>query len=83
MKEGIVSQQLPDSAAELLRMPLTVDQRLELIGELWDSIPDSVDALPVPEWHRKELEKRIAAADADPDAAIPWEDVKQLFNKKP
>src|SRR5437899_3963817 len=33
---------------------LTVPQRLELIALLWDSIPDSLDALPVPEWHRQE-----------------------------
>lgn len=31
-----MSQQLPEAAAELLRTPLTVEQRLELIGELWE-----------------------------------------------
>jgi putative addiction module component (TIGR02574 family) len=72
-----MSQQLPEAAAELLRTPLTVEQRLELIGELWDSIPDSLDALPVPEWHRKELERRLASANADPDAAIPWKEFKE------
>ncbi len=77
-----MSQTLPDAATELLQTPLTVDQRLELIGELWDSIPDSIDALPVPDWHRKELEKRIASADADPDAGVPWEDVKQRLTRK-
>ena len=64
-----MSRQLPEAAAELLRTPLSVEQRLELIGELWDSIPDSIDALPVPDWHREELERRLAVADADPDAA--------------
>jgi putative addiction module component (TIGR02574 family) len=72
-----MSQQLPEAAAELLRTPLSVQQRLELIGELWDSIPDSLDALPVPEWHREQLERRLATADADPGAAIPWEEVKR------
>jgi len=76
-----MSQQLPEAAAELLRTPLTVEQRLELIGELWDSIPDSLDELPVPEWHREELECRLAAADADPDAAIPWEQVKRRLRQ--
>jgi putative addiction module component (TIGR02574 family) len=34
------------------------------------------------DWHREELERRLAAADADPDAAIPWEEVRQnLLNK--
>jgi len=77
-----MSQQLPEAAAELLRTPLTVEQRLELIGELWDSIPDSSDGLPVPEWHRKELERRLAAADTDPDAAIPWVEVKRRFGEE-
>jgi len=77
-----MSQQLPEAAAELLRTPLTVEQRLELIGELWDSIPDSLSELPIPEWHREELERRLAAADADPDAAIPWEEVKRRLREK-
>ena len=77
-----MSQQLPEAAAELLRTPLTVDQRLDLIGELWDGIPDSLDELPVPDWHREELERRLAAADADPDAGIPWEQVKRRLREK-
>ena len=72
-----MSQQLPDAVTELLKTPLSVEQRLQLIGELWDSIPDSTESLPIPEWHREELEKRLAAADANPEAAIPWEDVKR------
>ena len=78
-----MSQQLPEAAAELLRTPLSVNQRLQLIGELWDSIPDSVEALPIPNWHREELERRLSAADADPEAAIPWEEVKRRLQKKP
>ena len=77
-----MSQQLPEHAVELLKSPLTVEQRLELIGELWDSIPESLDALPVPDWHREELDRRLAAADANPDAAIPWEEVKRRLREK-
>ena len=77
-----MSQQLPEAATKLLSMPLSVEQRLELIGELWDSIPDSFEALPVPEWHLEELERRLAAADANPDTAIPWEEVKRRLREK-
>lgn len=72
-----MSQQLPDVANELLKTPLTVQQRIDLIGELWDGIPDSVEALPVPHWHREELDRRLASAEADPEAAVPWEEVKK------
>jgi putative addiction module component (TIGR02574 family) len=77
-----MSQQLPEAVAELLKTPLTVEQRLELIGELWDSIPDSPDDLPLPEWHREELKRRLAAADSDPDAAITWEEVRKRLREK-
>ena len=77
-----MSQQIPEGAAELLRTQLSVQQRLELIGELWDSIPDSLDALPIPEWHREELERRLVAADADPEGAIPWDEVKRRLREK-
>lgn len=56
---------------------LTVPQRLDLIGQLWDSIPDPASALDIPEWHRAENDKRVAAADAAPEQAIPWEEVKR------
>jgi putative addiction module component (TIGR02574 family) len=62
---------------------LTISERLDLISALWDSIPDSDKAFPVPDWHRRELERRLAEADANPDAAIPWEDVKKRLNEKP
>ena len=62
---------------------LNVDQRLDLIGLLWDSIPDSVETLGVPEWHRQELERRLAAADAAPEAGIPWQQVMDRLREKP
>lgn len=61
---------------------MTVPQRLDLIAEIWDSIPESGDAFDVPEWHREELEKRLAAADANPEGGIPWEEAKARLRKK-
>jgi putative addiction module component (TIGR02574 family) len=55
---------------------LSVPQRLDLIARLWDSIPDTAEAMPVPQCHRDELGRRLTAADADPDAAEPWEQVR-------
>jgi len=77
-----MAQELPKAAAELLKTPLSVNQRLDLIGELWDSIPDSIEDFPVPEWHLAELERRLTNADQDPDAGIPWEEVKARLGKK-
>ena len=56
---------------------LSPDERLELIGLLWDSITDAGPPAPVPEEHKRILKARLDAADADPDAAVPWERVKK------
>jgi putative addiction module component (TIGR02574 family) len=62
---------------------LSVDQRLDLIGLIWDSIIDEPENLPVPEWHIRELERRLASAEANPEAAIPWEVVKARLAERP
>jgi putative addiction module component (TIGR02574 family) len=51
---------------------LSNSERLELIGLIWDSITE----LPIPDEHLRELERRRAAAEADPDVGVPWEVVK-------
>ncbi|MFO0925913.1 MAG: addiction module protein [Gemmataceae bacterium] len=61
---------------------LTAEQRLELIRLLWDSIPDDAVYTP-PEWHLRELERRIAAAEANPGATEPWEVVLARLSRKP
>lgn len=55
---------------------LPVEDRLELLGLIWDSVANDRVPTPIPEWHREELARRIAAADADPGAGIPWEVVR-------
>ncbi len=53
---------------------LSPEQRLRLLGEIWDSL--SLEDMPIPESHRDELDRRLAAADADPAAGKPWEEVR-------
>jgi putative addiction module component (TIGR02574 family) len=60
----------------------TMPQRLELIARLWDSVPETLGDLPVPEWHREELERRLKAADADPQAGIPWDEARERLRRK-
>ena len=55
---------------------MSVPERLELIGLIWDSITDAGLDAPVPDCHRRELERRLAAMEANPDRAVPWEEVQ-------
>jgi putative addiction module component (TIGR02574 family) len=59
--------------------PIDIEQmhpadRLRLIEELWDSLGSSVDAIPLSEAQKQELDRRLDAIDAGDDMGIPWED---------
>ena len=54
---------------------MSTDERLRLIGDIWDSL-SPVEQIELTESQRLELDRRIAAADADPSPGTPWEIVK-------
>ena len=60
---------------------LSPAERYELIDLIWDSLPPNAPFSP-PDWHIQELEKRVAAADADPGAVEPWEEVLARLSRK-
>ncbi len=72
---------MAQSLSDVAINQLSIAERLDLISVLWDSIPDTLEELPIPDWHREELKRRLAAADADPDGAIPWEEVRRRLRK--
>jgi putative addiction module component (TIGR02574 family) len=55
---------------------LSVEDRLALVQEIWDSIAADVEQAPLSEAQRRELERRLADSLARPDAVTPWEEVK-------
>ena len=57
-------------ATEIAVDELSVEERLPLLGRLWDSLLDSGPP-PVPAWHQDIIRQRIAAAGANPGASIP------------
>ena len=58
---------------------LSVGDRLELIEQIWDSLPEQVNPDEVPPWHLVELAKRRADADASPGSGKPWRDALARF----
>ena len=58
---------------------LSVRERLDLIEQIWDSLPEQVSPDEVPEWHLAELAKRRAEADTSPRAGEPWREALARF----
>ena len=65
---------------ELLK--LSVAERIQLVEDLWDSIAADAEAYPLTEAQKAELDRRLAEHEADPDSAIPWEEVRERLYKK-
>jgi len=61
---------------------LSVSERLELIELIWDSLPEQVTPMEIPDWHKEVLAKRIADADANPGAVVPWREVLERLKNK-
>ena len=62
---------------------LSRDQRIELVQEIWESIASEQSSAPLlTDAQRGELERRIADAEAHPENAIPWEEVKASLQKR-
>lgn len=54
----------------------SVEDRLRLVQEIWDSIAAEVEQSSLTEAQRQEVDRRLAAHRANPQAAIPWEQVE-------
>ena len=65
MKSGLV--------AEILALPVT--ERMRLVEAIWDSISAVPDALPLTQWQKDELDRRLAEFEADPDSGATLEEV--------
>ena len=59
--------------AEILALP--VAERVRLVEAVWDSISAVPEALPLTQWQKEELERRLAEFEADPDAGSSLEEV--------
>jgi putative addiction module component (TIGR02574 family) len=53
---------------------MSVPERLQLVESLWDSIAQTPESLPLPEWQVGELARRKAAHLANPGVAPTWEE---------
>ena len=61
---------------------LTVAKKIQHVQDLWDAIAAEADDLALTPAQRKELERRLRAHDADPEATSPWHKVRRRVRTK-
>ncbi len=60
---------------------LSVEGRIRLAGEIWDTIPASGETVPVSEAMREELDRRIEDHQREPKSGVSWENLKRVLPK--
>jgi len=55
---------------------LSTAERFQLVQELWDSIASEAEQMPLSESQKQELDRRLAALEANPERVVAWEEVE-------
>ena len=61
---------------------LSIEERIQLVGEIWDSIAEEEGLFELTEAQRKEIERRMLSYRANRDDVTPWEVVKARIQEK-
>ena len=56
---------------------LSSSEKLLLLEELWDDLAGEPADVPVPDWHKQELERRYREYLEHPAEGAPWPEVRE------
>jgi len=56
---------------------MSVEEQIDFVQMLWTRIARKSDEVPIPDWHIRGLEERLAAMAKDGGRGRPWEEVRQ------
>ena len=65
---------------EVLR--LSVAERIELIGNIWDTVVDAPGKIPMTPEQCEELDRRIEKFENSPKDGIRWQDLKAILRSR-
>ncbi len=60
---------------DILKLPL--DERLEILEKIWESIQQNNQVIEIPDWHREILEERFQKNKNNLTKGKSWEEVKK------
>jgi len=61
---------------------LSIAERIELIGDLWDSLAESPETVVLTEAQKTELDRRLEAHRKDPTAGASWPIVRDRIARR-
>lgn len=67
---------MPRTMRELGIDQLSIEDRLALMHEIWESIAEPLEERPPTEAEKRMLDRRLAELDANPENVLTWEEIK-------
>lgn len=61
---------------------LSPEERLRLIEELWDSLTEKPETVPLTNQQRDELDRRLDDVEQSGPVGIPWDEVLQQIRSR-
>ncbi len=61
---------------------LSTAEKILLLEELWDSIAADESAIPVPDSHKAELDRRMGKAKASPGSLLTLDELKTRIDRR-
>jgi putative addiction module component (TIGR02574 family) len=63
-------------------LALSVEERLQIVEVLCESLADNAEFLSIPDWLEAGLARRKVAHETDPNSAIPWEEARDQLRQR-
>lgn len=64
-------------------MDLSPAERIRLVEDIWDSLAESPQSVPLTDAQRKELDSRLEDHLDDPESGASWEEIKGRIVREP
>ena len=56
---------------------LSMAERIQLVADIWDSVAEVPESVPLTDEQKAELDRRLDAYHQNPDEGSPWEIVRE------
>jgi putative addiction module component (TIGR02574 family) len=63
-------------------LSLSVSERIQLVQDIWDSIVEVPESVPLTDEQKAELDRRLDAYHKDPNAGSPWSIIQERIRKR-
>lgn len=63
-------------------LKLSVAERIQLVGDIWDSVAEAPESIPLTDAEKLELDRRLDAYHRNPTEGTPWEVVRERIRHR-